>query len=73
MKKFIVWTGKAINGTVHPSCSLATADTIEEATGKARDWQEYVTRHYPTRRACHCVITTYGQQKIIASVPEKAL
>jgi hypothetical protein len=49
-KPFIVWTGRMDSmGTVWPSCSLGTADTVEEAAEKAREWQERVHRNYPTR------------------------
>jgi hypothetical protein len=71
MKKYIVWTGKMDTlGTLWPSCSLGTADTIEEAAEKGREWQQRVHRSYPGRKAGPCVITTYGAQKIVGAVPE---
>ena len=73
VKAYIVWTGRMDSlGTLWPSCSLGTADTIEEAADKAREWQERVHRMEPVRKAGACVITTYGAQKIVAGVPEMA-
>jgi hypothetical protein len=70
--KFIVWTGRMHNeGTLEPSCSIATAVSLEEAAIKGREWQEYVHRHYPGRKAGCCVITTYGNQSLVASILEQ--
>ena len=71
MKKFIVWTGRMDSlGTLWPSCSIASCETIQEAAEKGREWQERVKRHYPGRVAGRCVITTYEDQKIVGGVPE---
>lgn len=71
INSFIAWTGRMDSlGTVWPSCSIGSARSIEEAANIAREWQERVHRNYPGRRAGHCVITTYGAQKIVSGVPE---
>lgn len=69
MKKFIVWIGKMDTfGMVWPRTSLGLADTIEEATAKAMEWQ-HNTRDC-RRSSGPCVITTTGAQKIVAGVPD---
>ncbi len=69
MRKFIVWTGKiGLNGTIRPSTSLGAVDTLDEAVEVARKWRERIAA---LNRPCEprCVITTYGAQKIVGSVP----
>lgn len=67
MNKFIAWTGRMDSlGTLWPACSIGSARTVEEAIESAREWQHRVLI---IGRTCnHCIITTYGAQKIVAGV-----
>ncbi len=67
--KYIVWTGRNdYSGVICPSGSIGCAETLNGAIETAQ--RELARLRAIGRPLFACVITTYGAQRLIASVTE---